>query len=211
MEPEYVYCLKNDKIPNTCKCGGTAKSPQDRCNQISNTSLPVKCELAYFIEVNDWRKGEKYVHDKIIEMGIKRFKGREWFDCNPDDIKSVFDECEKLYRYVKGADKKEINEKITGMKVEKKVIIKKTDNKTVKEVIINKKYYCDLCNFESFDSGNFCRHKQTLKHLENVKNNNNIDLIKKENDELKNTLLLRDMEIKNLKEMLDFYKNHYKS
>ncbi len=178
MEPEYVYCLKNDKMPNTCKCGGTAKSPQDRCNQISNTSLPVKCELAYFIEVNDWRKAEKYVHDRIIEMGIKRFKGREWFDCNPDDIKSVFDECEKLYRYVKGGSEGDGKEGV---------------NKNIKQdetEIEIKKYHCEICNYDTIERTAFYHHNKSKKH-EICSKKINIDeyeKLRKENQELKQKL-----------------------
>ena len=31
----------------------------------------------------------KYVHNKLIESGIKRFKGREWFKCKPEYVVSV--------------------------------------------------------------------------------------------------------------------------
>ncbi len=53
MNPEYIYCLKNEEMPNICKYGGTADSLYNRRDQLSNTSLPVKCEVAYFIEVSD--------------------------------------------------------------------------------------------------------------------------------------------------------------
>jgi hypothetical protein len=76
MNPEYVYCIENERLINICKCGGTANTPYFRCKQLSNSSLPVKCNVAYFIKVTNWRKAEKFVHNKIIEMGIKRFERR---------------------------------------------------------------------------------------------------------------------------------------
>jgi hypothetical protein len=101
IKPEYVYCIKNEAMPNICKCGGTAKTPEKRCKQISNTSLPLECQIAYYIEVINWKKAEKFIHNKIVESGIKRYKSREWFDCKPEFIKNIFDECKKLYGFVK--------------------------------------------------------------------------------------------------------------
>ena len=70
MNPEYIYCLKNEEMPYICKCGGTSDSPFNRCEQLYNTGLPVKHEVAYFIEVNNWKKAEKYVHNKLIESDL---------------------------------------------------------------------------------------------------------------------------------------------
>jgi hypothetical protein len=39
-------------------------------------------------------------------------------------------------------------------------------------------YNCKICNFESNDSGNFSRHKQTKKHLENASKIDEVDLLK---------------------------------
>ena len=110
MNPEYVYCLKNEEMPNICKCGATADSPYNRCEQLSNTSLPVKCEVAYFIEVNNWKKAEKYIHGRLVELGIKRFQGMEWFKCKPADVKPVFDECKKLYGFNAGEIKEDVHD-----------------------------------------------------------------------------------------------------
>lgn len=68
MDIQYVYCLENEEMPNICKCGGTANSPYSRCDQISNTSLPVKCKVAYFVEVNNWKIAEKYIHNRLGEL-----------------------------------------------------------------------------------------------------------------------------------------------
>jgi hypothetical protein len=55
----YVYCITNHAMPNLCKIGGTEKDPVIRCKELSNTSLPVKCKLEYFIKVNNWKKIRK--------------------------------------------------------------------------------------------------------------------------------------------------------
>ncbi len=250
MNPEYVYCLKNDEMPNICKCGGTADSPYNRCEQLSNTSLPVKCEVAYFVEVNNWIKAEKYIHNKLNELGIKRFKGREWFKCKPDDIKSVFDECKKLFGFDKDGGKDGVIEKdnmTDGVKdnISDKIknksyyceicdytiyertayihhlkskkhescskynLLKKENieqkNKLVvyeKEKIKDKSYYCELCDYITFERGNYSRHKKQIKHIEKIKSVNNIDLIKKENIEQKIKLEIYEKEIFSLKNEL---------
>ena len=62
-------------------------------------------------------------------------------------------------------------------------------------------YICELCNYETIDSGNFSRHKKQKKHLEKIKNLDNIDKIKKENDELK--LKLKLIEIETEKKLIE--------
>ena len=177
MNPEYVYCLKNDEMSHICKCGGTADSPYNRCDQVSNTSLPVKCEVAYFIEVSDWKKAEKFVHDKLNDLGIKRFQGREWFKCKPGDIKHVFDECKKLYGIVLKDDDND------------GTVVK--DDK-VNNNVKSKSYYCKICDYTTTDSGNYYHHKKSKKHeLYSKKIDiNEYNKIKKENEELKKELTL---------------------
>ena len=46
-------------------------------------------------------------------------------------------------------------------------------------------YKCVYCNFETNDSGNYCSHKQTKKHQENIKNNYSFE---KENENLKSQI-----------------------
>jgi hypothetical protein len=57
-------------------------------------------------------------------------------------------------------------------------------------------YICELCNYETNDSGNFCRHKKQKKHLDKVKSLNDVEKIKKENDELKQKLLEKEFKEK---------------
>ncbi len=175
MNPEYVYCLKNDEMSHICKCGGTADSPYNRCDQLSNTSLPVKCEVAYFIEVSDWKKAEKFVHDKLNDLGIKRFKGREWFKCKPGDIKHVFDECKKLYG-INNGDVLESNNKVKCNKV----------NNNVK----SKSFYCKICDYTTYERTAYYHHKKSKKHdlCSKKIDINEYNKIKKENEELKKEL-----------------------
>ena len=216
MNPQYVYCIVNDELSNLCKCGGTANYPTYRCDQLSNTSLPVRCKLAYFIEVNNWRKAEKFVHGKISEMGIKRFEGREWFNCKPDDIKSVFDECKKLYGYNGENNKKEDTENTSNDKKEDTVNTSNdkkedtennsNDNKedTVnrsndkKKDIKNINYHCDPCDYETNERTAFYHHNKSKRHELCIRK---IDIseyqkVIKENNELKQNLIKENDAIK---------------
>lgn len=201
MDVQYVYCLENEEMPNICKCGGTANSPYNRCDQISNTSLPVKCKVAYFVEVNNWRIAEKYIHNRLDELGIKRFQGREWFKCKPSDVICVFEECKRIYGY----DDNKMDIYTDDVQVGNKRKIRLEVNVTNKE----KKYYCGMCNYETYDSGNYVRHEKSKKHIAIINESNLKEyyIIKKERDELKSKLLMKNIEIKHLTEMLEFYKS----
>ena len=213
MNPQYVYCIINDELANLCKCGGTKNSPQYRCDQLSNTSLPVKCKLAYFIEVNDWKIAEKYIHNKITDMGVKRFEGREWFNCKPDDIKTVFDECKKLYGYNGENNKKEDTENISNNKKEDTENI--SNNK--KEDIKNINYHCDPCDYETNERTAFYHHNKSKRHELCIRK---IDITEyqkviKENKELKQKIIeieeetekkLLEIENKKLLEINKIYK-----
>jgi len=56
-------------------------------------------------------------------------------------------------------------------------------------------YICEICNYETSDSGNFCRHKKQKKHLDKLKVINDIEIIKKENQELKQKLADKEKEM----------------
>jgi len=124
-------------------------------------------------------------------MGVKRFEGREWFNCKPDDIKTVFDECKKLYGYNGENNKKEDTEN-TKVAKNKKVIKSTTYAKSTKDVKNTKiikaiKYHCKTCNYITNDSSNFSRHtkqKSHLKKAEAMQDNDKIKikLIEMEND-----------------------------
>ncbi len=83
-------------------------------------------------------------------MSIKRCKGREWFKYKPDDIKHVFLECKKLY----GFNKEEV------VKVDDKV--NENIDRHIKENNI-KKYYCNVCKYETLDSANYSHHKKRTR------------------------------------------------
>ena len=148
--------------------------------------------------VNNWKKAEKYIHNKLAELGIKRFQGREWFKCKPNDVKSVFDECKKLYEFNAGEIKEDVHDN--------KVMKVKQSEKNNHSPNESKKYYCNLCDYETIDSGNFAHHKKHIRIINEGKLKE-YEVIKKERNELKIMLLEKDIEIKHLKELVEIYKN----
>lgn len=203
---EYVYCIKNAAMPNICKCGGTSKTPEKRCKEISNTSLPLKCQIAYYIKVTNWKKAEKFIHDKIVEKGIKRYKNREWFDCKPEFVKTIFEECKILYGFVGD----NIVENIDDNKNEgKDTKSDKTDTDNNKSDKI-KIYNCVECNYTTEDRGNYSHHKKSTKHINNISKINIEDYnkLKKENEELK--LKISEFEKNLLEKEIEILKLKYK-
>lgn len=177
MLEEYVYCITNPLIPNVSKCGGTSRYPTNRCKELSNTSLPLECNLEYFIKVNNWKNAEKYIHNKLVENGFKKYNKREWFECNPGEIKYIFDECEKIY------------------KSETKIVDnKKIVNNPIKNY--TNKYSCDICNYKTDVRTAIYNHNKTKKHISNMEKHE-----KKTKDEI-NTLKLKNQEIEELKQEL---------
>ena len=57
-------------------------------------------------------------------------------------------------------------------------------------------YKCELCNYKTNDSSNFCRHKKQKKHLKKVEAEIENDKIKKNYEELKIKLIENDFEKK---------------
>ena len=57
-------------------------------------------------------------------------------------------------------------------------------------------YKCELCNYKTNDSSNFCRHKKQKKHLKKVEAEIENDKIKKNYEELKIKLIEKDFEMK---------------
>jgi hypothetical protein len=197
----YVYCFTNPLMINLCKCGGTKNQPEIRCNQLFTTALPVPCNVEFYIKVKDWRKAEKEIHNKIKEIGIKRFENREWFYCQPKDIKNIYDNYH---------DKTELTNS-TIIHSENSTITNKYDN-----IIINKKYkdsinyYCNYCDYMTNDSGNFSHHKISKKHLAQINQLKitEYDKIIQENSELKQKLAdkKKEMEQKLLEKLEEINK-----
>ena len=156
----YIYCFSNKLMPNLSKCGGTKRDPYLRCKELFNTSLPIECEVEYFIKVSDWKKMEKIIHKEILDSGFERCNKREWFKCNPEDIKHIFDKYNKVDKI--------INSEKSENKIVDNIIIEKPNIKNYK-ININSKYVCERCFFSTTKKFDYNRHLHTIKHKENTR------------------------------------------
>lgn len=80
----FVYVLEvSDIILPVCKIGMTTRNPQERCDEINNSSTgDFIWSVAYSIYVNDCQKLESLTHFKLKPL---RQKGREFFNLNAED------------------------------------------------------------------------------------------------------------------------------
>ncbi len=80
----FVYILEvRDIILPVCKIGMTKRSPQERCNEINNSSTgDFIWSVVHSIYVSDCQKLESLVHSKLKPL---RQKGREFFNLNAED------------------------------------------------------------------------------------------------------------------------------
>lgn len=80
----FVYILEvSNIILPVCKIGMTTRSPQERCNEINNSSTgDFIWSVAYSIYVSDCQKLELLIHSKLKPL---RQKGREFFGLNAND------------------------------------------------------------------------------------------------------------------------------
>jgi len=80
----FVYILEvSDIILPVCKTEMTAKTPQERCNQINNSSTgDFIWTVAHSIYVSDCQKLESLLHSKLKPL---RQKGREFFNLSAED------------------------------------------------------------------------------------------------------------------------------
>lgn len=80
----FVYILEvSDIILPVCKVGMTTRNPQERCNEINNSSTgDFIWSVAYSIYVSDCQKLESLTHSKLKPLRQKR---REFFNLNAED------------------------------------------------------------------------------------------------------------------------------
>ncbi|MGR9052386.1 MAG: GIY-YIG nuclease family protein [Gammaproteobacteria bacterium] len=80
----YVYILEvKDIVLPVCKIGMTTRTPKERCAEINNSSTgDFIWEVAYQVAVNDCKKFESLVHNKLEPLRQKR---REFFNINAED------------------------------------------------------------------------------------------------------------------------------
>lgn len=157
MEKSYIYCITNELYKDYIKVGQSSRPLLRRLNELNSKSVTI-CDfkLEYYIEVptNDRFKIEKNIHMKIINKGIERVKGREFFKCTPLEVKKIF-EIHNTLKY----ELEECNDNILiggKTKTNNNINTVNTDTKRIG------KYSCNQCNKIFFKKHNYTVHMNRI-------------------------------------------------
>jgi len=141
----HIYCAIIDCYTDYIKVGCTMDINSRMGNLSSSHMDKFKCIFSIEVEQIKMYCIERNIHNDIVKAGYKRFKGREFFNCKPDDIKYIFDKY----------DNKLINNE-------------KIDNIYLKENKKMKNYICEPCNYISNNKTNYEIHLHTKTHIDNI-------------------------------------------
>jgi len=184
MSKSYIYCVTNEHYTNYVKVGETSRNLDYRLNELNTKTVTISdFKLEYYIEVSSSErfKIEKCIHNKIVEVGIEKIKNREFFKCNPNDIKKIFEEYNTIKYTVDNNEidnnqiiNNQINENINILNLKNNISYKYKCNRCNKEFIKkynyhihinrknkctnNKSYNCDRCNKEFLNKYNYYIH-----------------------------------------------------
>jgi len=140
----YIYCAIIKFYPDYIKVGCTIDI-NSRMKQLSG-QLIENFTCIFFIEVKYSQMFiiEKKIHNDIINANYERINNTEFFRCNPEQIKYIFDKYSNTQN-----DNYKNN-----------IIMKYKEKK--------KNYICDICNFESNNKTNYENHLHTKTHINNI-------------------------------------------
>ena len=120
----FVYVMSNPIMPDVYKIGYTDKSPRQRADDLSNTSVPTPYEVVAHWEVESPMVHEKQLHNLLSEKRISN--NREFFKLNYDDFLDV-------YLYMSDFALSDnfnypIDSVIEGYYIKQNLLLKKADN-----------------------------------------------------------------------------------
>jgi len=190
MSKGYIYCVSTPANNDRCKVGETLAGIEHRLKGLNNTSVSENFKLDFYIIVDPNKRFniEKLIHNDIINEGYSRFSGKEFFKCQPNDIKHIFKKYGDIYTTIN--NHKNINilssksGKIHKCEKCKKEFIKKSAydshsiriNPCVKD---NINYDCSYCNKNYSNKYNLSVHLNICKNKKLVDDQLQIEDIKK--------------------------------
>ena len=68
----YVYVLSNKSIKGV-KCGYTDRDPQERCDELYNTSVPTPFKVEYSVFLYDARVLEKKINRRVYNLAVSGY------------------------------------------------------------------------------------------------------------------------------------------
>lgn len=144
MSNGYIYCVSTPANNDRCKVGETLRGIVHRLKGLNTTGVSENFKLDYYIVVDPKKRFniETSIHNDIINDGYTRFPGKEFFKCNPTDIKHIFEKYGKIYY--------KINEHIIIENNQEKTNINENINENIEEPKIKKLRKCEVCK-RTFD------------------------------------------------------------
>lgn len=86
MAKGIIYIFTNDAMPNLIKIGITTDLER-RLRELDTTGVPLPFRCHYAIEIEDYEKKERFVHDAFADHRIRR--NREFFSLAPERAVSI--------------------------------------------------------------------------------------------------------------------------
>lgn len=218
MSNGYIYCVSTPANNDRCKVGETLKGIEHRLKGLNTTSVSENFKLDYYIIVDPKKRFniETSIHNDIINAGYTRFTGKEFFKCNPSDIKHIFEKYGNIYTTINEHknievfdDIKEPNNKIKNKKCykcnicKKEFFIKRLYNNHLNRInpckeFINIENKCINCNKIYSTRSNLNKHiKNCIKDTKKIITINNQFVT----DEIKKIILAQEKKINELVEI----------
>ena len=94
----FIYIMSNPAHPGLLKIGQTSKDPLVRRKELSTTGVPEEFVIEYQALVSDYRRQEKYIHQKLSK--VRHSDRKEFFSISvPDAINVIREQCGDKIKY----------------------------------------------------------------------------------------------------------------
>ena len=94
----FIYIMSNPAHPGLLKIGQTSKDPLVRRKELSTTGVPEEFVIEYQALVSDYRRQEKYIHQKLSK--VRHSDRKEFFSISvPEAINTIREQCGDKIKY----------------------------------------------------------------------------------------------------------------
>ena len=90
----YVYILTNKAMPGLIKIGQTARTVQERVDELYTTGVPIGFDIAHEFECENHEQLESQIHRELERHRFNRH--REFFEYSADE---AFQLLQKLHKF----------------------------------------------------------------------------------------------------------------
>jgi len=94
----FIYIMSNPAHPDLLKIGQTSKDPLVRRKDLSTTGVPEEFVIEYQALVSDYRRQEKYIHQRLNK--VRHSSRKEFFSISiPEAINTIREQCGDKIKY----------------------------------------------------------------------------------------------------------------